>query len=326
MVGSIQMCKTTTSRAFRKKNLNRYTVYDFDNFEDYFLYLHLNPQIQWIHVLGGVAIVPVFPWVIYALIHLHQPLPFVLFSLVFYGAGFISHWTGDGQISKTVKAFGPSYLYVILLNFRIITGSQKAYEARFMARYPHTLWVYQSESEAQAIAPPQNQRRAQIGLGLLALLGLGLTQVGPLLVWGWGLVLLSLYLAAGFLLVYLQDLEHAVDLLDQPIASQRLALTLALSQQKQTAVPAQQQALADLQIFNSTFWYRYRQSRWRQLKAWSQGAEAASSSTAQPLAQAWLQRLEQQLQTGGFAVNSEDQRLLEQVILCYPENHSAMRE
>ncbi len=322
------MCKTTTSRAFRKKNLNRYTVYDFDNFEDYFLYLHLNPQIQWIHVLGGVAIVPVFPWVIYALIHLHQPLPFVLFSLVFYGAGFLSHWTGDGQISKTVKAFGPSYLYVILLNFRVITGNQKAYEARFMTRYPHTLWVYQSENEtqAQAIAPPQNQRRAQIGLGLIALLGLGLTQVESLLVWGWGLVLLALYLATGFLLVYLQDLEHAVDLLDQPIASQRLALTLALSQQKQTAAPEQQQALTDLQILNSTFWYRYRQSRWRQLKVWSQDGEAVPSPAAQQLAQAWLQRLEQQLQTGVFAINSEDQRLLEQLNLCYSENHSAMRE
>jgi hypothetical protein len=322
------MCKTTTSRAFRKKNLNRYTVYDFDNFEDYFLYLHLNPQIQWIHVLGGVAIVPVFPWVIYALVHLHQPLPFVLFSLVFYGAGFLSHWTGDGQISKTVKAFGPSYLYVILLNFRVITGSQKAYEARFMARYPHTLWVYQSENETQvqAIAPPQNQRSRQIGLGLLALLGLGLTQTEPLLIWGWGLVLLALYLAAGYLLVYLQDLEHAVDLLDQPIASQRLALTLALSKQKQTAAPEQQQALADLQIFNSTFWYRYRQSRWAHLKAWTQSGNPARSPQTQQMAQAWLQRLEQQLQTGVFSVSSEDQRLLEQVILCYPENHSAMRE
>lgn len=324
------MCKTTTSRAFRKKNLNRYTVYDFDHFEDYFLYLHLNPQIQSIHVWGGVAIVPVFPWVIYALIHLHQPLPFVLFSLIFYGAGFISHWTGDGQISKTVKAFGPSYLYVILLNFRVITGSQKAYEARFMARYPHTLWVYQAptqdETKAQAITSPENQRSRQIGLGLLALLGLGLTQVEPLLVWGWGLVLLALYLAAGYLLVYLQDLEHAVDLLDQPIASQRLALTLALSKQKQTAAPEQQQALADVQMFNSTFWYRYRQSRWAHLKAWSQSGKPAPSSQTQQMAQAWLQRLEQQLQTGVFSVSSEDQRLLEQVILCYPENHSAMRE
>ncbi|MGE3726090.1 MAG: hypothetical protein AB7I41_11100, partial [Candidatus Sericytochromatia bacterium] len=317
------MCKTTTSRSFRKKHLNHYRVYDFENFEDYFLYLHLNPQVQLIHVLGGVAIVPVFPWVIYALIHLHQPLPFLFFSLVFYGAGFLSHWTGDGQISKTVKAFGPSYLYVILLNFRVITGQQSAYEARFKQRYPHTLWVYQApnrENSAASTPPAQNKHKAQIGLGLLALLGLGLTQFGSLLIWGWGLLLLALYLGAGFLLVYLQELEQAVDLLDQPIAPRRLALTLALSERKHTAQPEQQQALEALQIFNSTFWYRYRQNRWRSLQSWNQNENPELYPEAQQKAQTWLLRLEQQLQSDHFELNQADQQLLEDLILCYPEN------
>lgn len=322
------MCKTTTSRAFRKEHLNHYRVYDFDSFEDYFLYLHLNPHIQVIHVLGGVAIVPVFPWVLYSLIHLHQPLPFVLFSLAFYGAGFLSHWTGDGQISKTVKAFGPSYLYVILLNFRVITGSQSAYEARFLARYPHTRWVYQTAPDPVPIpAPPSNhQGKAQMGLGLLALLGLGLTQLGPWLSWGWGLILLALYLGAGFLLVYLQELEHAIDLLDQPIASQRLALTLALSLQYQNASSEQRTALDALQIFNSTFWYRYRHSRWKALQSWNQRRDPATYPALQEIAKAWLTRLEQQLQGGSFALQDADQQLLAQLNLCYPESHSAMRE
>lgn len=140
--------QVTTSRAFRQHYLNTYTVSDFDSFEDYFMYLHLNRSVQWVHVIGGVLAVPLAPWTVYVLATQFNPVPFLLFSLVFYGAGFASHWSGDGQISKTVKDFGPAYLYVLLLNFRVVMGLIDDYEARFRERYPDVLWVYLREAPA----------------------------------------------------------------------------------------------------------------------------------------------------------------------------------
>ncbi len=137
--------KTTTSRAFRQKHLNSYTVDDFDNFQDYFFYLHLNRRTQIWHTLGFFLGGPLIPW------GLKQALkkkfwPVIIATSLFYGFGYVSHWTEDGQISSTVKNFWPSYWGGILLALRFAMGRMPYHERRFIEKYPHVLWVYQQEA------------------------------------------------------------------------------------------------------------------------------------------------------------------------------------
>lgn len=138
--------KTTTSRAFRLKHLNSYGPDDFESFADYFMYLHLNSGVQWIHVLGGVGTLLLLPWALSALLA-YNPWPFVLFSVLFYGAGFASHWLWDGLISKTVSSFWASYACVLTLNLRVLTRQIKQDEATFMQKYPQVMWVYLTEAQ-----------------------------------------------------------------------------------------------------------------------------------------------------------------------------------
>lgn len=142
--------KATTSRAFRRKYINTYLFYDFDNFEDYFLYLHLNSKTQWMHFWGALIAAPMLPWGVATLLYQFNPWPFLIYTLLFYGSGFASHWLMDGKISETTPDYGPSYFYVIVINFKILAGNLKEYEANYRKRYPHTLWVYLKEQEPPA--------------------------------------------------------------------------------------------------------------------------------------------------------------------------------
>ena len=278
--------QVTTSRAFRRHYLNTYSVADFDTFEDYFLYLHLNPRVQWIHVLGGIAVLPLFPWVVYQGVHLWNPLPFLLFSLWFYGAGFASHWLGDGLISKTVKDFGPSYLYVIALNFRVVMGLQAAEEARWLSSYPHMRWVYQADCpppfhsevvncpsalpQAPVPSPVASFRRAQFSLGVLLLLGLVLTQWLPFV--GWGLLFSGVFLVLCFPLLRALESEQLLWQAYKQEIGDHLPLVIQLSQRRlqglqlvASPVSEAQQPASEPLSGNPAFWYHYRQSR-RQLE------------------------------------------------------------
>ena len=149
--------KVPTPRRFRKKYINTYSYADFDNFEDFFLYLHLNDKVLWMHFLGAFVGIPFLPWAVY---HLYQGSvwPFVAYTALFYGSGFSSHWLNEGRISRTTPDYGPSYFYVINLNFRLLTGQLKPYEAAYKEKYPHTLWVY---STAYPIPPGLSQSHGE---------------------------------------------------------------------------------------------------------------------------------------------------------------------
>ena len=138
--------KATTSRAFRGKYIDTYTYADFDNFEDYFLYLHLNRRILWMHFFGAFVSIPMLPWALYMLLYQQSIWPVCVYLGFYYGFGFSSHVLQDGRVSRTTPDYGPSYFYVININFRILTGKIKEYEDNFIAKYPHTLWVYRKEN------------------------------------------------------------------------------------------------------------------------------------------------------------------------------------
>lgn len=141
--------KATTSRAFRQRYINTYSYADFDNFEDFFLYLHLNQNVLWLHFVGAFVAIPLLPWALYQACYQQSFWPLLLYLGLYYGFGFSSHWLCDGQISRTTPDYVPSYVYVINLNFRMLTGKIKAYEDNYRQKYPHTLWVYDA-----SLTPP----------------------------------------------------------------------------------------------------------------------------------------------------------------------------
>lgn len=134
--------KIVTSRAFRQHHLHRYGAEDFDTFSEYFLYLHLNPRVQFLHALGYWVSLPFFPWSLKKLWKEKNPWPFLGLSALFYGTGFAAHWTEDGQVSKTITSFFPTYREALIMNWRVLNGSQKNHEEAFKKKYPHVLWVF----------------------------------------------------------------------------------------------------------------------------------------------------------------------------------------
>lgn len=148
--------QATTTRAFRRKYINHYLFYDFDTFEDYFFYLHLNRHTQLMHFWGALLSAPLLPWGVAMLLYHWNPWPFIFYTVMFYGSGFSSHVLFDGRVSETTPDYGPSYFYVIVINFKLLAGNLKEYEARYVQRYPHTLWVYSAEHE-----PPEYVKIAE---------------------------------------------------------------------------------------------------------------------------------------------------------------------
>ncbi len=138
--------KVTTSRAFRAQHLYDYRPDDFENFADYFFYLHLNHHVQWIHVIGAVGGALLFPITLWLAYTQHQFVPFILAAALYYGAGFASHWTGDGIVSKTAASFWASYACVLKLIGQILTGKISQAEQAFMKKYPQVMWVYLADA------------------------------------------------------------------------------------------------------------------------------------------------------------------------------------
>ena len=293
--------KVTTSRSFRKRFINTYSYADFDNFEDYFLYLHLNHKVLWMHFLGAFLGIPFLPWAVYWA-YQGNFWPFMGYTALFYGSGFSSHWLNEGKISRTTPDYGPSYFYVININFRMLTGQYTNYEAAYCQKYPHTLWVYDrtlppppcilesplSASDAEnrsrpAFSETQTESRhseqathnpSRIArtihyprwlkgfFGFLLVGGFLGTLWGPTHWRGWGFLLQFLFLSLGFVCIYVAELEN------DRLADARLQVgnwrntLVALSLYRTHQTDPEQRAITEqLQNLNRDFWREYLQQR-----------------------------------------------------------------
>ncbi len=148
--------KTTTKWMFRRQYINTYMARDFECFDDYFIYLHLNPHVLWAHVIGGTSGALMYPWAIYAFVTAGSIWPLVLATFIYYGIGFLSHFSGDGVVSETGKSFFPkrvyfqSYRSVLKMIYNTFRGRMPEIEAAYMQKYPHTLWVFDKHAPRPA--------------------------------------------------------------------------------------------------------------------------------------------------------------------------------
>ncbi len=139
--------KVSTSWSFRKKHLNYFLEEDFENAWDYFIYLHVNPTVYYLHIAGTIVGLSLFPWAMYRFFWHWEIMPTVIYTFFYYGVGFISHWIGDGQVSGTWKQIFSTYYYAVKMNGRIVRRKFRTDIATFLLKYPETKWVYFSEFE-----------------------------------------------------------------------------------------------------------------------------------------------------------------------------------
>jgi len=149
--------KVTTSRAFRRQHINHYGLGDFARFDDYFLYIHLNPAVRMAHVWGSLLGLLLLPWGLYALWQ-GQFWPVLLASAIYYGVGFVSHFVWDGIFFETSKyeasaaaeqprqPFLQTYRSLIRLISDVLRGRYSEREKQFCSQYAQVLWVFDAQA------------------------------------------------------------------------------------------------------------------------------------------------------------------------------------
>lgn len=145
--------KSTTSWKFRKKHLSHFHQDHFKNSWDYFIYLHLNDTTRYLHLIGTLIGVALFPWAMYHFFASWNVGPTFVFVFFYYGFGFISHYICDGQISQTWKQLMLTYKYAVRMNLLSLFAKYSAEEKRFKGLYPETLWVYKAN-----LQPPEEKK------------------------------------------------------------------------------------------------------------------------------------------------------------------------
>ncbi len=118
----------------RKELINGYLPNDFENYEDYFYYLHLNKNVRIMHLVGMIGGLILLPYALYSL----KWWTFVLYFFLFYGFGYISHWLFDGVVSRTAaEAPWKSFIYATKINLQCMWPRQMAIRDReFYQKYP----------------------------------------------------------------------------------------------------------------------------------------------------------------------------------------------
>lgn len=125
--------KATNSKKMRKELINNLTPESFDNYYDYFYYLHLNDHVRLLHVIGMVVGLIVLAFAIYYM----SFILFIIYSLLFYGMGFISHALFDGTPSKTAsEAPWKSFIYATKINILYMLGKCPKLDKEFLEKYP----------------------------------------------------------------------------------------------------------------------------------------------------------------------------------------------
>lgn len=131
--------KASSSKQTRKELINSLTPKDFDNYYDYFYYLHLNDHVRLLHVIGMLVGLIILPFALYYM----SLILFIIYFFFFYGMGFISHALFDGTPSKTAsEAPWKSFIYATQINSYYLLGKCPKLDQEFLKKYPFCLKVY----------------------------------------------------------------------------------------------------------------------------------------------------------------------------------------
>lgn len=113
---------------------------DFKNYEDYFYYLHLNPNVRYAHLVGTIIGLLILPFALYTL----KWWMFLVYFFFFYGFGFLGHWVFDGVVSRTAgEAPWLSFIYASKINLYSLRPKLiRNLDVKFYEKYPFVREVY----------------------------------------------------------------------------------------------------------------------------------------------------------------------------------------
>lgn len=134
--------KPTNSRDERAKILHSLPPERFETYFDYYVYIHLNQNVQIMHVIGMLMgflflVMAIIKWSwVYLILHL------ISFNII----PLISHNIFDGVGTPTATG-APliSIWYAIKINMWYLTGQQKKKEQEFFQKYPFAESYYRSK-------------------------------------------------------------------------------------------------------------------------------------------------------------------------------------
>ncbi len=148
------------SRAFHSARNLRYTPADFDTYNHWFYFIHIDPYTRALHAFGMVTGVSFYAFSLY--LFTSSGFQLGAFTALFLGAFFfyvfplLSHYLYDGGGAKsTPDKFLPTLLPVIHINLMTLTGRFDPWLREFVKKYPFTVEAWALE---EVPADPKDPR------------------------------------------------------------------------------------------------------------------------------------------------------------------------
>lgn len=140
------------SRDFHRERNALYTPENFENYNDWFYFIHVDPYLRWIHAVGMVL-----GFVLYFIaglklwlfgFTLECVLIFLTGLFFFYFLPLISHFFYDGGTAKsTPDKFHSTLIPVIHINLLTLTGRYDLWLRKFIQKYPFTVKAWELEEK-----------------------------------------------------------------------------------------------------------------------------------------------------------------------------------
>jgi hypothetical protein len=135
--------KTNTTRAFRQKAMSSILPEQFESAEDFFIFLHLNDRVKFIHAWSFVAATVIF---IFSILHLSWQL-FILQYLVSTLPSVFSHYLCDGYKNRgPVQKPAFTLRNGIRINIRYLLGRSRRDDELFVRKYPFVREIFCTEN------------------------------------------------------------------------------------------------------------------------------------------------------------------------------------
>lgn len=125
--------KVSNSRSERQQHLLTLSPDKFENYFDYYVFIHLNTEVVIFHCIGMLLGFLFLALAIIKLSWIYLVLHLFCFNII----PLVSHWIYDGIMTPTVSG-APfiSIWYAIRINMWYLTGRQKKIESEFLKKYP----------------------------------------------------------------------------------------------------------------------------------------------------------------------------------------------
>jgi len=119
------------------------TVDKFENIQDWFFFMHINPVQRYVHSFGMLAGLPFYLMTVLAILNkdfISSLIYLIIATFFFHFVGVLAHIIYDNGQGQTVpKNFIAVFLTIIKINFKTITGTYDKELRRFVHKYPFTM-------------------------------------------------------------------------------------------------------------------------------------------------------------------------------------------